>query len=75
MRLIKEEPRALDTEPYRVFVSELSDSSVKLGARFWVPTDEYWNVHWAMLEKIKLTFDAEGIRIPFRQMDIHMDRT
>ena len=75
MRLIKEEPRALDTEPYRVFVSELSDSSVELGARFWVPTDEYWNVHWAMLEKIKLTFDAEGIRIPFRQMDIHMDRT
>ena len=75
MRLVKEEPRALDTQPYQVFVSDLAASSVKLGLRFWVSTGDYWNVHWSMLEKIKLTFDEEGICIPFQQLDVHMDRS
>ena len=71
-RLVMEEQRRLPEADTNVFVKELNGSSVDLGVRFWVPTEEYWKVRWDMLENIKLTFDAEGISIPFAQMDVHV---
>ncbi len=71
-QLAEQEDRKLEDEDIMVFVKELGDSSVNLGLRFWVPTEEYWKIRWDMLENIKLTFDAEGISIPFPQMDVHM---
>lgn len=53
-----------------VFVSALSDSSVDLGLRMKVKTDEYWPAKWRMLENIKLRFDEEGIVIPFPQVTV-----
>lgn len=71
-RLVMEEQRRLPEADTNVFVKELNGSSVDLGVRFWVPTEEYWKVRWDMLENIKLTFDAEGISIPYTQMDVHV---
>lgn len=70
--LVMDEARRLPEADTNVFVKELNGSSVDLGVRFWVPTEEYWSVRWDMLENIKLTFDAEGISIPFTQMDVHV---
>lgn len=55
-----------------VFVDELADSCVMLGIRVFVPTDQYAPARWSILEKIKLEFDAQGIHIPFNQMDVHL---
>lgn len=52
--LARREKLRLADEDIRVFVSELNASSVDLGLRFWVPTEEYWNIRWKMLENIKL---------------------
>lgn len=41
-------------------------------ARPWTKTDDLWPVYWAMHEKIKKTFDQEGISIPFPQRDVHV---
>lgn len=72
MELSRKENRRIADEDVRVFVKELNGSSVDLGLRFWVPTEEYWNIRWDMLEHIKLTFDAEEIGIPYTQLDVHM---
>lgn len=58
----------------KVFVDSLGDSAVILGARAWVRTDEYWDTRWDLLEQIKLTFDSEGIEIPFNQLTVHMEK-
>lgn len=58
-------------EEVNVFVDDLGDSAVMLGARGWVNTGDYWNVKWELTEKIKLTFDEAGIEIPYQQVDIH----
>lgn len=71
-RLVMGEQRRLPEADTNIFVKELNGSSVDLGVRFWVPTEEYWKVRWDMLENIKLTFDAEGISIPYTQMDVHV---
>ena len=69
-RLALAEEKRLPEEDIKIFVSELNTSSVDLGLRFWVPTEEYWSIRWRMLENIKLTFDAEGINIPYTQVDV-----
>ena len=43
-----------------------------LGLRAWVKTEEYWATKWRLNEKIKLTFDEQGIEIPFPQLDVHI---
>lgn len=62
----------IQDEEIKVFVDELADSSVVIGLRAWVKTDAYWATRWRVLEEIKLTFDAEGIEIPYNQLTVHM---
>ncbi len=58
-----------------VAVSNLGASSVDLVVRPWVKTEDYWDVYFSLTEKIKLTFDKEGISFPFPQQDIHLFKT
>lgn len=55
-----------------VMVDSLADSAVMLGGRIWVPIEYYWVTKWNILEEIKLEFDAQGITIPYPQMDVHI---
>jgi len=57
-----------------VAVSELADSSVNFVTRAWVKSEDYWDVHFDLLEKVKLTFDEKGISIPYPQMDLHLNK-
>lgn len=60
----------LKEEPTNVFVSELMDSYVEMGARGWVKTDDYWTAKWRITENVKLEFDKAGINIPFPQIEV-----
>ncbi|QHG92001.1 mechanosensitive ion channel family protein [Sulfurimonas sp. CVO] len=72
MQIIKEDKRVLQEPAPFVAVGELADNSVNFVFRVWVKTEEYWDVHFDMLEKVKLAFDDKGISIPFPQMSIHL---
>jgi len=37
-----------------------------------VKAADYWDVYFEVQEKIKTTFDEEGISIPFPQRDVHL---
>ena len=56
---------------HNVFVNELGSSSVVLGVRAWVKSEEYWPTRWRMLENIKLTLDENHIAIPYQQITVH----
>ena len=59
-----------DPEPF-VGVFNLGESGVDLAIRAWVKTEEYADLRFEVLEEIKLACDANGISIPYPQMDIH----
>ena len=61
----------LQEEAKTVFVSELRDSSVRLGFRVYVKAADYWTTMWRITENVKLAFDERGISIPFPQLDVH----
>ena len=60
----------LPDEPVDVYVAELADSSVQMGVRVWVKTEDYWPTKWKLTEDIKNALDANGISIPYPQMDV-----
>jgi len=70
--ILKTENRILEIPAPKIAVSELADSSVNFVVRPWVKTSDYWDVYFDLTEKIKLTFDQEGISIPFPQQDVHL---
>ena len=69
--IINEDERVLQDPAAFVAVNELADSSVNFVVRAWVKSSDYWGVYFDTLEKVKLTFDAKNISIPYPQMDIH----
>ena len=71
-RLLTEHPLVLHDQEAQVFVTELGESSVVLGVRCRVKTDQYFPVLWQLNEQIKEAFDEAGIHIPYPQMDVHM---
>jgi len=71
-RLIGEDSRILKDPAPQVAVAELADNSVNFVVRPWVKSPDYWAVRFDLTEKIKVTFDAEGISIPFPQRDVHL---
>ena len=59
-----------DPEPF-VGVEAHAASSVDIAVKFWVPTDKYYDAKYAMREAVKIAFDANGIEIPYPQLQIH----
>jgi len=57
-----------------IAVSELADSSVNFVVRPWVSSGDYWAVKFELTEQIKLSFDENGISIPYPQMDVHLEK-
>ena len=64
----------LPEEELKVFVSELSASSIIMGARIWVKKEDYWTAKWRITENVKYAFDENGISIPFPQMDVNLKK-
>lgn len=58
----------------KVLVNNLGESSVDLQVRAWTKTGEYWNVFYYYNEKFYNELPKYGIRFPFPQMDVHLDK-
>lgn len=48
-----------------------AQSSVDVIVKYWVPTDVYYDSKYMMREAVKLAFDANGIEIPYPQLEVH----
>ncbi len=71
-KILKDDARVLEEPAPVVAVSKLGDSSVDFNVRPWVKKEDYWAVFFDTTEKVKLTFDKEGVSIPFPQRDVHL---
>ena len=60
-----------DPAPF-VAVGGLSDSSVDIIVRVWVPTEEYWNVYFDMHQRVYETFNEQKINLPYPQQTVHL---
>jgi len=75
MELVTAHPKVLDDPAPVIKVVELADSSVNFVVRPWAKTSDYWDVYFDLHREVKLRFDAEGIGIPYPQMDVHVHQS
>lgn len=64
----------LQQEGSFVRVSELADSAVKITARVWTKTADYWTVYFDLIEQVKTAFDENGIEIPYSKIDVNIKK-
>ncbi|MBQ8010817.1 MAG: mechanosensitive ion channel [Oscillospiraceae bacterium] len=70
--LIQAHPLAAEDPAPLVRVGRFDDSAVVLFVKVWTANDHYWDLHYDMHEQIKKAFDANGISMPYPQVDVHM---
>ena len=73
--IIEEDPRSLNkshgapSDPF-VGLSAMLDCSVEYTIKVWVKADEYWGLHYALLERIYNELPKHGVGFPYPKMDI-----
>ncbi len=66
---------ALPNEENMVVVKQLAESSIILEVRMWTLTENYSNGKFYLNEALKNEFTANGIRIPYNQLDVNIHQS
>jgi len=74
-KVIDDDPLILKDPIPKLCVSNLNESSVDYSLWLWTTVDDYWTLWMRIRENIYKAFYANGISIPFPQMDVHLDNT
>lgn len=70
LNLVKSDDRVLkDPAPFAQ-ISEYGNSSITFTVRAWAKSSDYWNLYFAIMERVKEEFDANGIEIPYNKLDV-----
>ena len=62
------------TDPAEPFVRESahSASAIEITARVWCLAENYWTLHFDLIEKVREEFTKNGISIPYNQLDVNI---
>lgn len=69
----KDERVFKDPAPFARMTAQ-NDSSLGFTLRVWAASGDYWNVYHDTLLAVHNRMCAEGIEIPFPQLDVHLDK-
>jgi small conductance mechanosensitive channel len=72
--VLAEDPRILADPAPTVGVEELAVASVNLAVRPWVRTTEYWDVYFALNERMKQRFEEENISMTTPLREVHITK-
>lgn len=61
-----------DPAPF-IELSTMNESSLDFTVRTWCNKGDYWTVNFGLLDNIKKALDGNGIEIPFKQIDVHIN--
>ena len=70
--LIAGYPEILKDPAPLVEIGSYNDSSISIYVRPWVSPSDYWKVYWRFNAEILKTLQANGIDMPFNQIDVHI---
>ena len=63
--IINSNPKVLKDKGFGISVTDLAETSVKLGVNVWAKSSDYGSLKAELLEEIKTKFDEVGITIPY----------
>lgn len=63
-----------DPIPPFIRVSEYGQSGINYVVKVWCLTSDYWEVYYDLLEKVKESFDRNGVEMPYNHVVIQMEK-
>lgn len=63
--IFEEEKRILKEPEPIIGIYSIENNTIRVVARPWVKTDDYWDVYFDIMEKVKKQFDNNKIEVPF----------
>ncbi len=73
-QLISQNIKVLTEPSPAVYVGEHLDSGIEIIVHIWTLPDDYYDVYYFMQENVKLTFDKNGITIPYPHVVVKNDK-
>ncbi len=61
--IIDADPRVLTTPPAQIVITRLSELGVEMTARPWATTTDFWDLHSALLDRIRSGLDEGGVKL------------
>ena len=67
---------AILTEPEKPYavLTAYGESTVSYSLRFWVKSDDYWDVLFDTNARLKQTFDAAGVKMSYPHLNVHIEK-
>ena len=73
-RALKKHPKLASHLTVDVWLDKLDEYDMKIVARCWVESVEYWPLYWEQLEAVKNELDQEGIKLPIPRRAIYNEK-
>lgn len=73
IRGMKKHPKLASHLPVDVWLDEIGEYQMKIKARCWIESIEYWPAYWEQLEAVKKELDREGVKIPIPKHAIYRE--
>ena len=74
MVLAGTEDKVLLTPAPFAAVTGYGDSAIQYTLRVWVKNADYWDVYFAVNQKVKKIFDEQGIAMTYPHLNVHLDK-
>lgn len=55
-----------------VYLTEYGKSSITYLLRFWVKSEDYWDVYYGVQEKVCETFARRGVKMTYEHLNVHV---
>lgn len=68
---LNQHPKIVKELPVEVWLDEIGEYEMKIIARCWVDSVDYWPIYWEQLEAVKKALDLKGIEIPIPKRTIY----
>ena len=63
----------LDPAPAAV-ITGYGDSAIGYSLRVWVKPENYWDVYFLVMQRVKEIFDQQGIEMTYPHLNVHLDK-
>ena len=71
-KVVEDNPLVDREKPIMVRVNNYQDSAIEYIIRVWCANEDYWTVHYDLMEAIKPAFDANNIEMTYPHLNVHM---
>ncbi|MCR5332647.1 MAG: mechanosensitive ion channel family protein [Bacilli bacterium] len=73
-KVASEHPQVLKSMKINIYMKSHENSSIVYAVKVWTNNGDYFGVAHSFPRLVYDAFEAEGIKIPFNQLDVHLDQ-